>query len=156
MSPKYPKPDPVSSLLHRPPRRPQSDDPSHEDQTYSLDVVLVDPGGKPIAGVEIRVATHHTGVQSARYSDGNGFANHAIAGRPDDLCTFQTNGAKIVAATGQPKEGAGYLYLPTDARVSVQLSLEIFKSALRPVPVLPRGPLPPFTEPINYRTTLPW
>lgn len=148
---------PLPKLLRRPPRRPQGDDPDHEDQTYILDVTCVDTSGNAVVGVELSLVNNNNGTPSSRYTDGGGFCNHAIIGRADDLITFQTNGAKIVAATHQPPEGASYLYLPNgDPHVTLQLSLDSFKQGLRPVPPVARGPLPPFVPPLTYRTTLPW
>lgn len=148
---------PLPKLLRRPPRRPQSDDPDHEDQTYVFDLTAVDPTGKPIVGVELSIVNNNTGVTSSRYTDGNGFANHAIVGRPDDLITYTTNGGKIVASTHAPAEGPPYVYLPSgDPHVSAQLALDSFKQGYRPSPVLARGPLLPFPQPVNYYTTLPW
>lgn len=146
--------NPLPKLFRHPPRpAPQGDD---EDVNYVLDITLVDTLGAPLPGAELSMINNNNGAPSSRYSDGTGFTNHALIGREDDLVTFQTNGYRIVAATGQPAIGAQYLYLPPGNHVTLQLSLESFKRGLVPSPPVARGPLPPFTQPINYRTTLPW
>jgi hypothetical protein len=145
----------LPTLFKHPPRQaPRDGDP--DDVHYVIEVTLVDTLGKPISGAEISLVNNNNGNPSSRYSDGSGYTNHGLTGRVDDLITFQTNGAKIVAATGQPSIGPQYLYLPAGGYARVQLSLDSFKQGFRPVPALPRSPLPPFAEPINYRTTLAW
>jgi hypothetical protein len=146
---------PLPVLFRHPPRpAPRQGDP--DDVSYALDITLVDTLGAPISGAEISLVNNNNGVPSARYSDGSGFTNHGMLGRADDLITFQTNGYKVVAATGQPSIGPQYLYLPAGNTVTLQLSLDSFKPGFRPTPPLARTPLPPFGAPINYRTTLPW
>lgn len=153
---KHHHPDtPLPKLFrHRPRPAPQQGDP--DDVAYSLDITVVDTLGKPVSGAEVSLINNNNGVPSSRYSDGSGFTNHAMLGRTDDLVTIQSNGYKIVAATGQTPIGPQYFYLPAGDRVTLQLSLDSFKKGFRPTPPLARSPLPPFGEPINYRTVLPW
>lgn len=153
--PDKPRTPPRPSLFRHPPRpAPQAGDTA--DRSYVVELTAVDTLGAPVAGVELSAVNNNNGAPSSRYTDGNGYTNHTIIGRPDDLITIQTNGAKIVAATGSPTVGPQYFYLPDADHVAIQLSLESFKSGLRPVAPIARGPLPPFTAPINYRTVLPW
>jgi hypothetical protein len=151
-----PDPRPQPSLFRTPLRAAaDSDDPS--DVQYILELTVVDTLGNPVSGVELSMINNNNGNPSSRYSDGSGYTNHGLLGRPDDLLTFQTNGFKIVAATGQPAIGPQYLYLPAGtAHVTLQLSLDSFKQGLRPTPPAARGPLPPYLQPINYRTVMPW
>jgi len=154
MTTNYQRP-PLPTLFRHPPRpAPQAGDP--DDVHYVLEITCVDTTGKPVSGVELSLINNNNGTPSSRYSDGNGYCNHGVTGRPDDLVTFQSNGWKLVAATGQPSIGPQYLYLPVGDHVTLQVSLDSFKQGLRPTPPAARGPLPPFATPINYRTTMPW
>jgi hypothetical protein len=159
MSPiKYPKEDrpPRPTLFKHPPRpAPRADDP--DDVQYVLEITCVDTLGKPVSGVELSLINNNNGNPSSRYSDGGGYTNHGLTGRPDDLVTFQSNGWKLVGATNAPPIGPQYLYLPAGTdHVTLQVSLDSFHKGLRPTPPAARGPLPPFAQPINYRTVMPW
>jgi hypothetical protein len=145
---------PLSKLFKHPPRPAPHGEPA--DVQYVLEITLVDTLGAPVAGAEISLVNNNNGNPSSRYSDGGGYTNHSLIGRPDDLVTFQLNGFKPVAATEQPSIGPQYLYLGDDPTIQIQLSLDSFKQGYRPSAAIPRSPLPPYEQPINYRTTLAW
>ena len=113
MSPlKYPKPDPPlrPTLFRHPPRpAPRADDP--DDVQYVLEISCVDTLGAPVSGVELSLINNNNGNPSSRYSDGSGYTNHGLTGRPDDLVTFQKR-LQVVAATGSAVYRPAHSVLP--------------------------------------------
>lgn len=148
--------DPAMHTWPHPPRPQQRRGPDPAtDSSYILEVILM-AGDDPVAGAELSLVNNNNGQPSARYTDGNGYTNHGIMGQPGDLITFQLNGYAVLGSSAAPEFGPNYYTLGTAATQRVTLAVESFRRGPRPVPPLVRGPLPPFPEPVNYYTDLPW
>lgn len=76
------------------------------------------------------------------------------AGAP--LSTHWVGDVEVIAAGYAPwTTGANPQVTFGDKTVTLEVALDSFNLTPRPVPV-PRGPLPSFPAPVNYRTSLPW
>jgi hypothetical protein len=117
---------------------------------------IIDSSNTPVAARSNLLASAVSGLVSPRQTDGSGFSDHNIAGVEGDLFVWDINGCTVLNSTHPAPEGPGYFRMPKDGPVEVILTVLPFKKSPKNIPEIPRGPLPPFTQPINYRTTLPW
>lgn len=122
----------------------------------SIEVLVSDVSGAGIPLMEVSITNNVGGLVSSRYTDGNGYCNHAVPGNPGDLCTLTTSGYKFTGSDQGAPEGPQYYRLTSDPVQQIRMTAELFKRGPRPVPPVTRPPLPPFVEPVDYLTTLPW
>lgn len=95
-----------------------------------LDVSVVDAKGAAMGNVEVTVVNVTNGRSDPRYTDGNGFTNHAIEGNAGDLCVITTNGVRFVGSTAAPVEGPGYYRLTDQPAQTFTLTAQSFKRPL--------------------------
>jgi hypothetical protein len=117
---------------------------------------IIDSSSVPISARSNLLISAVTGLTSPRQTDGNGFSDHNIGGEEGDLFVWDINGCTILNSTHPAPEGPGYFRLPKDGPVDITLTVLPFSKTPRPIPEIPRSPLPPFPTPIDYRTSLPW
>jgi hypothetical protein len=110
--------------------------------------VTVTSGGQPIPFAVVVANDEVSGKSFSRGTDGSGYADVALFNVPEGTpMTLYVSAGGYVNAIRYPTT--------TAANQVVAIELKSFKRPPCPKPV-PRGILPPFPTPINYRTQLPW